>query len=104
MFLTIAIAAVSLGAFFDGWSTNRAIRKGAHEVDPLMVRIFQTATPTAKTVYVRGGICIAAESAMALTLGHFWPHIGIGLAVALLAQAGMHFYEVYRGLTFKAAN
>ncbi len=41
---------------------------------------------------------------MALTLGHFWPHIGIGLAVALLAQAGMHFYEVYRGLTFKAAN
>jgi hypothetical protein len=98
VFLTIAIVAVSLGAFFDGLTTNFAIKRGAHEIDPLMVRIFQTATPTAKTVYVRGGICIGLESALALTFGHFWPHVGFGVAVALCAQATMHFYETIRTL------
>jgi hypothetical protein len=96
MFLTIAIAAVSLGAFFDGWSTSRAIRKGAHEADPIAAWIFGTAIPTAKAVYLRGGLVIAAESALALTLGHFWPHVGIGLAIALFAQAVVHFYEFIR--------
>jgi hypothetical protein len=93
MLLQIAISSLAVGAFLDGWSTNRAIRRGAHEADKIMVWIFGTATPTAKTVYLRGGLIIAAEAAVALALSHFWPHVGIGLAVALTAQAIVHFVE-----------
>src|ERR1700680_2715882 len=98
MFLPIAISILAVGSFCDGYTTNLAIRKGAHEADRIMVWIFGTAIPTPKTVYLRGGITIAAESALALTFAHFWPHVGLVLAVLLCAQAGMHFYEFCRTL------
>ena len=98
MFLPIAISVLAIGAFCDGVTTNLAIRKGAHEADKIMVWIFGTAFPTAKTVYLRGGLVIAAEAALALMFAHFWPHVGIGLAVALLAQAGIHSYETIHTL------
>jgi hypothetical protein len=98
MFLQIAISSLAVGAFFDGWSTNAAIRRGAHEADPVMVEVFGTSTPTAMTVYLRGGLVIASEAALALVISHFYPHVGIGVAVALLAQAGIHMYESIHNL------
>jgi hypothetical protein len=56
MLVQVAIGFLSVGSFLDGFSTNAAIKRGAHESDPIMVWIFGTAIPTAKTVYVRGGI------------------------------------------------
>jgi hypothetical protein len=104
MFLAIAIAAVSLGALFDGWSTNRAIRKGAHEVNPLMVKIFGTDRPTARTIYLRGTAAISVESFAALDISHFHPHAAAFFAAALFTQAAVHGYEAYRGYTFTSAN
>ena len=63
-----------------------------------MVWIFATATPTAKAVYLRGSAIIGLESALSLTFGHFWPQVGFGVAIALCAQAGMHFFEFARTL------
>jgi hypothetical protein len=96
--LTTAITALALGAFFDGLTTNSAIKRGAHEANPAMVWLFGTARPSAATVYLRGGVVIAAESGIALTFSHFAPHVGIGIAVALLAQTAIHFFEVFHNL------
>jgi hypothetical protein len=92
MFIEIAIAAVALGAFLDGWSTNYAIARGNHEVDPVMVRIFGTNRPTAKTIFVRGALVISAESAVAVVASH-WLH---WFGLALLVQAGVHIYEAVK--------
>jgi hypothetical protein len=104
MLLTIAIAAVSLGAFFDGWSTNLAIRKGAHEANPLMVKIFGTNKPDAKTTFLRGTGVISCESFAALAISHFHPHAAAFFATAFFIQTAIHGFEAYRGFTSKAAN
>jgi hypothetical protein len=98
MFLQITISSLVVGAFCDGLTTNSAIRRGAHEANPAMVWIFGTARPTAATVYVRGGLVIAAESGLALTFSHFAPLVGIGIAVALLTQAAIHIFETFHNL------
>jgi hypothetical protein len=96
MLLTIAIISLSVGAFLDGWSTNRAIRKGAHETDKLVSFLFGSTVPTPATVYFRGGAIIALESAILLAAAHFSHSAGQVLGIALIGQALIHLYEVYR--------
>jgi hypothetical protein len=94
----ISVIALILGSTADGWSTNRAIKRGAHEADKLAAFVFGSTVPTPATVYLRGGAIIGLEAALALTLGHFWPHVGFGIAIALCAQAGVHAFETIRTL------
>ncbi len=101
MLLAIAISLLGLAAFGDGWSTNLAISRGARETDPVAVRIFVTSTPTPATVYVRGGIVIAAESALALSLAHFHHTAGLVVAGLLFVQAGVHSWETFHNLKLR---
>jgi hypothetical protein len=93
--LTTAIISLIAGATADGASTVYAIGKGNHEVDPIMLKIFGTDKPSAKTIFLRGGIAIALESAITLTAAHFSHPAGLVLGIALLAQSVYHFWATY---------
>lgn len=90
MLIQLAITALAIGAFLDGWSTNRAIKRGGHEADKLAAWLFGSATPSPATVYVRGGAVLASEAALALAISRFHHTLGLVVAAALLVQAAVH--------------
>jgi hypothetical protein len=101
MFLTIPIILLSLSAAGDGLGTSQAIKRGHVEVNPLMVKIFGTNRPSARTIFLRGTAAISIESFAALAISHFHPHAAAFFATAFFIQAAIHGFEAYRGLTFK---
>ena len=94
----ISVIALILGSTADGWSTNRAIKRGAHEANKLAAFVFGSTVPTPATVYFRGGAVIALESAILLAAASFSHLAGQVLGIALIGQALAHFYEFARTL------
>jgi hypothetical protein len=91
----ISIIALILGSTADGISTVYAIGKGNVEVDPIMLKIFGTNRPSARRIFLRGGIAVALESAITLTAAHFGHSAGIVLGSVLLAQSVYHCWATY---------
>ena len=89
-FLLIAACILTGAALLDGVSTVRFLKKGFHEVDPVMVWIFGSDRPNVLTVYFRGGLVILAEIAIAFGIRYFWPPAGIVFGFGGFVQAVLH--------------
>lgn len=92
----VTAGALTAASAFDGWTTVRFVKLGYEEKT---TRWLLGPSPSWKVVYLRGGIAIALELAIALALVRF--AIGWAVCGALLAQAVMHIYEGLRNLRLK---
>jgi hypothetical protein len=85
----IALIVNWIAAFFDGFTTQLAIKQGDIEGNKVLDFIYRTNTPSALQEYGVGGAIELAELGLYLLLIHagfpFWMFIGL-----LLAEAGVH--------------
>lgn len=88
--LKVATFILPVAMFADGWTTNRVIKKGGYEADPIVVDFLRSNHPTPLRVYVTGGIVAAFEIGAALLIGHFNSDAGAVLGCLGLGQAAAH--------------